>query len=417
MTDSISHRIATEVPVTYLDKLLDFIYAHYLSSQKERFTQIHREKEGETALLSYIILDSMGNELVKIDIKGVKPIEVQLAKLSQLATKTVIEQAKQDIVIAMQLFEEKARKTTLYFAWREGEKIVPEEFRKKEKSLQRLFLETQILFFIIFVVIGMVASFVLLSFFPDVFFVLPLVIIAVQFVFVFYSPSIISRTADWIITESDPFLHILEYHLPLGDHDELSRSIDPNQVLGIKKEIYDQILAKKGEIDCEAAHRIFSKYGIACLPENLSVNKINVYSLVKRIADKFGFKIPKVLVSNTMIPNAAASGPSPNRGVVLVTTGLFVQLEEAEVLSVLGHEFGHLRGRDHLILYGLTSGEFLFRFYVLFPFFPYIFSTFLFFVYFWAVMILIFFIAKFFEARADLVSAMEVGNPEVLARA
>ena len=82
---------------------------------------------------------------------------------------------------------------------------------------------------------------------------------------------------------------------------------------------------------------------------------------------------------------------------------------------MLGHEFGHLRGRDPLILYGLVSAEFLFRFYVLFPLFPLIFSSFLFFAYFWAVMVVIFFIAKFFEARADLVSAMVVGNPQVLA--
>jgi heat shock protein HtpX len=118
-----------------------------------------------------------------------------------------------------------------------------------------------------------------------------------------------------------------------------------------------------------------------------------------------------------MVPNAAASGPSPSRGVVLITTGLLVQLEEDEILSVLGHEFGHLRGRDPLILYGLTSAEFLFRFYVLFPLFPFIFSSFLFFVYFWAVMVVIFFIAKFFEARADLVSAIKIGQPEVLAEA
>jgi heat shock protein HtpX len=118
-----------------------------------------------------------------------------------------------------------------------------------------------------------------------------------------------------------------------------------------------------------------------------------------------------------MVPNAAAAGPSPSRGVVLLTTGILVQLEEEEVLSVLGHEFGHLKGRDPLILYGLTSAEFLFRFYVLFPLFPFIFSSFLFFVYFWAVMTGIFFIAKFFEARADLVSAIKVGQPKVLAGA
>jgi heat shock protein HtpX len=142
-----------------------------------------------------------------------------------------------------------------------------------------------------------------------------------------------------------------------------------------------------------------------------------VYELVKKVADKFGFPMPQIVVSNTMIPNAAASGPSSSRGVVLITTGLLVQLEEDEILSVLGHEFGHLKGRDPLILYGLTSAEFLFRINVLIYLFPIIFSTFLFFFYFWAVMVVIFFIAKFFEARADLVSAIMIGQPEVLAEA
>jgi len=125
-----------------------------------------------------------------------------------------------------------------------------------------------------------------------------------------------------------------------------------------------------------------------------------------------------VVVSNTMVANAAASGPSPSRGVVLITTGLLVQLEEEEVVSVLGHEFGHLKGRDPLVLYGLTSAEFAFRFYVLFTLFPFIFfNIFLFFIYFWAVMTVIFFIAKFFEARADLTSAIVMVTPKILAKA
>ena len=147
----------------------------------------------------------------------------------------------------------------------------------------------------------------------------------------------------------------------------------------------------------------------------MKAKKVNVYELVKGIADRFSFPMPKIVVSNTQVPNAAASGPSPSRGMVLITTGLLVQLDEEEIRSVLGHEFGHLKGRDPLILYGVVSAEFLFRFYVLFTFFPIIFTTLLFFVYFWAVMVLIFFIAKFFEARADLVSAIMVGTPLVLA--
>jgi heat shock protein HtpX len=245
------------------------------------------------------------------------------------------------------------------------------------------------------------------------------VLLAVQFVFVIYSPNIIARTADWTITKANPIIHLLEYHLPIGEHNDIKNGLKREQLLAIKKEVYDEILAKRGEIDCESAQKVFAKYGIACQPGNLAVKKVNVYALVKKIADIFGFPIPRIIVSNTMVPNAAASGPSPSRSVVLITTGLLVQLEEAEVLSVLGHEFGHLEGRDPLILFGLTAAEFLFRFYVLFQIslFQFLLDPFLFFNYFWAVMVVIFFIAKFFEARADLVSAIKIGQPKILAGA
>jgi heat shock protein HtpX len=176
-------------------------------------------------------------------------------------------------------------------------------------------------------------------------------------------------------------------------------------------------LAKNGNVDCETVEGVFAKYGFTCSRENLESKKINVYEMVKKTTEKFGFPMPEVVVSNTFLPNAAASGPSPSRGIVLITTGLLVQLEEDEIVSVLGHELGHLKGRDPLLLYGLTAAEFLFRFYVLFPLFPSLFISYFFLLYFWAVMTVIYFIAKFFEARADLVSAMVIGQPQVLAEA
>ena len=207
----------------------------------------------------------------------------------------------------------------------------------------------------------------------------------------------------------------MEYYLPVSEEADFKKKYSREQLLAIKKEIYDEILAKRGEVDVAEAQQVFLKHGVPCQLENLKAKKINVYGLVKNIADRFRFPMPKIVVSNTMVPNAAASGPSPSRGLVLITTGLLVQLDENEILSVLGHEFGHLKGRDPLILFGLVSAEFLFRFYVLFQFFPIVFTTLLFFVYFWAVMVVIFFIAKFFEARADLISANVVGTPLVLA--
>lgn len=417
MSRVVSYKIASELPASYMEKLFAFIHTKYLLPQKQRFTTFYREIVNGVPFLSYVVLDAQGKQLLKVEVRGTLPIEVKIVPIDSVVSATAIEEAKQDVVIAVQIFEEYARKLTLYFAWREGEDIVPETLKKQEKSFRRLFLETQILFFVVFATFGTLVFLALAFLYPEVIWIAPIVLIASQFVFVFYSANFIARTADWHITVANPSIHLLKYNLPIKGHDDLKQTLTRDQVLAIKKQVYEEILAERGEIDCNAAQKVFRKHGVECQPENLSAKKVNVYELVKKVADKFGFSVPKIVVSNTMMPNAAAAGPSPSRGVVLITTGLLVQLEEEEVISVLGHEFGHLKGRDPLLLYGLTSAEFLFRFYVLFPLFPFIFSSFMFFLYFWAVMVVIFFIAKFFEARADLTSAIKIGKPEVLAGA
>jgi heat shock protein HtpX len=413
----VSYKIDTEVPVSFTEKLLDFIHRKYLLAQKERFTSISRKKAESGSYLSYSVLDSQGKPQLQVEVKASKPLELKITPLTEQVPDTAVEEARQDIVIALQIFEESTRKSTLYFAWREGEEIVPEDIRKGDKSLNRLFLETQVIFFMLFAGLGIFLFIFILAVYPDAILVAPLILIAVQFIFVFYSTWFIARAGDWRITKNNPTIHFLEYHLPLKENDDSSKAYSQDEMLKIKKEVYNEILAKSGEIDCLAAQKIFEKHGVECRPENLTSKKVNVYELVKKLADKFGFPMPKIVVSNTILPNAAAAGPSPSRGLVLITTGLLVQLEEDEVISVLGHEFGHLKGRDPLILYGLTSAEFLVRFYVLFFLFQLTVPLFLFFIYFWAVMFLIFFVAKYLEARADLVSAIVMGKPEVLAGA
>jgi len=417
MIDTVFHKISTEIPPSYMEKLFEFIHKKYLLPQKQRFADLLRSTSEGYPFLSYIVLDTEEKPLVKVEAKGTTPIELKLTSLSESLTDTERDEAKQDFVIALQIFEEQARRKTLYFAWSEGQEIVPEQLKKQEKSLNRLFLETQVLFFIMFIIIGMAVLALITAFYPDAYWVAPLILVIVQFVFVFFSTNFIARTADWHITAANPLIHLLEYRLPLATQEDFKQTRSREELLSIKREIYEEVIAKNGNINCEAAGKVLSKFGVTCQPESLIAKKIDVYALVKKIADKFNIPIPKIVVSNTMIPNAAASGPSPKRGIVLITTGLLVQLEENEIISVLGHEFGHLRGRDPLILYGLTAAEFLFRFYVLLPLFPIISSTFLFLLYFLAVMVVIFFIAKFFEARADLVSAMVMGQPKVLAGA
>ncbi len=415
MSARFTYNITPEVPPSYYEKLFDFIYTQYIVTQKKRFTDIVRESSPKGEKLSYIVVDSQGNRLVGVELKSGTPFELQVNPLTSVASHTTVEEAKQDVLIAMQVFSQNTRDATVFFAWREGEEIVPEAFTKPEKSFNRLFLETQVLFFVVFIVFGMIIFITISTIVPGAFWIAPLILIGIQFGFVFYSNRFIARSADWHITEKNPIIHLLEYYLPVSEKNSFNKTYPKETLIAIKKEIYDEVISKNGEVDVGSAQKIFLKHGVPCEVDNLKAKKINVYELVRNIADRFNFPIPEIVVSNTMVPNAAASGPSPKRGLVLITTGILVQLEEDELLGVLGHEFGHLRGRDPLILYGLVSTEFLFRFYVLFPLFPMIFSSFLFFAYFWVVMVVIFFIAKFFEARADLVSALVVGNPKILA--
>jgi heat shock protein HtpX len=407
----VSYQIATDVPISYMEKLFDFIQTQFLVPQKQRFSNFSRQTTSEGRLLSYSVLDPKGKETLRVEIKGTKPLQVTITPIEIPVSDAAIEEAKQDVIIATEMFEEKTKKTTLYFAWREGEDIVPEEFRKREKPLTRLFLETQILLFGVFITLGTV-----LFLFVRNFLLISTVLVAIQFVVLLFSTKIIARSTEWTITEKNPNIHLLQYHLPLSENEQFKEEYPREKLLEIKEEIYREVIQKRGEINCEDAGKILEKNGVSCQPENLIGKKIDVYGLVKKVSDRFGYPVPKIVISNNTLPNAAASGPSPSQGVVLITTGLFVQLEEPEIISVLGHEFGHMKGRDPLLLFGLTSAEFLFRFNVLFVLVPWLFyNIFLFFIYFWAIMTVIFFIAKFFEARADLISAIMIGRPDILA--
>jgi heat shock protein HtpX len=409
----LSFIIDTEVTSDQLGNLVDYIYRQYILPNSESFTSITKAVVDNKPFLAFTIAEPKGK--VDVEIVAEKPIRVKMTP-GETTSKEFVEEVKQDLVIIVQFFEENVRKTTLYFAWREKEPVLPEKLRGKEKkTLNRLLLETQIFLFIAFIA----ASIFLFALFAalDVIWLAPIILIVFQLIITLNSDRIIARIGDWRITPDNPSIHILQYHLPTGEYEAFTKKYSRDMLLQMKKEIYENTLAVGKTIDCETAEKVFLKHGFECKPENMLTKTVNVYQLVKKTAEKFNFSMPKVVLSNTMLPNAAASGPSPSRGIVLITTGLLVQLEEDEILSVLGHEFGHLKGRDPLILFALTAAEYLFRFYVLFGFFPILFSSMFSLLYIMLVMGGIYFVAKFFEARADLISAQVMGQPEVLAEA
>ncbi len=409
-TATTSYAIDLEIPSSYVRNLFDFMQKNYVSAHGERFKDVSRSTSGDESSLTYTVVDASGAQKLRVEIRGGNPLNVSISALDPKVSEGEIARAKEDVDILADYFEEQVRGNTLFFAWREGESVVPERLRGIEgKSLNRMLLETQILLMVLFLGFGLVLFYIVGA-------LMPIILLAIQFVFVFFSNKLIARTSDWRITKKNPTIHLLEFPLPLEQHDVIRQKMTKDELVKLKKEIYDRTISKGGELDCQEAHSVLTKYGIDCKPDNMMTRKVNVYETVKGVADKFGFPMPEVVVSNTLLPNAAASGPSPSRGIVLITTGLFAQLKDNEITSVLGHEFGHLKGRDPLWLYALSAAQYLLWFYLVFYLFP-LASLLVFFLYFWVVMTLIYFIAKFFEARADLTSAMVVGQPHILADA
>ncbi|MCW4046318.1 MAG: hypothetical protein NWE99_01970 [Candidatus Bathyarchaeota archaeon] len=89
---------------------------------------------------------------------GVKQINLDIEPLADTVTEKEISKAKEDVDVAVDIFEAQIRKNSLFFAWREDESVLPETVSGKEnKSLRRIFLETQILFIALFMTVGLIS--------------------------------------------------------------------------------------------------------------------------------------------------------------------------------------------------------------------------------------------------------------------
>ena len=408
-----SFSIETEVTPAHYDELAKYIFENYITpmARAKNFTNISQAFEEGTNVLGFTVLDLEGKWHIDVSVKTGKTIQVTMQPNNASVPKTVFKRIKEDLIIAIQYFEEAVRRSTLYFAWVEGKPVVVEKSPlRRARVLERIFFGN-----ILFLFVLMIAISLILFIFLEVY-IAALVLVVGQILLVLFGDRLIGAMAEWSITEKNPTVHILQYHLPPQELAQFREKFPREKLLQIKKDIYDQTLAVGKPIACETARDVMSKYGLECQPENMGTKRINVFQLVKKATEKFGLPMPKVGISNTMVANAAASGPSPKRGIVLITTGLLVQLEENEILTVLGHELSHLKSRDPIVLLGLVTTEYLFRIFVLLTYFP-IFLTYFGFIYVIGILGLIYFVAKFFEARADLESAIKIQNPRVLAEA
>jgi len=74
-----------------------------------------------------------------------------------------------------------------------------------------------------------------------------------------------------------------------------------------------------------------------------------LYRLVDRLRQRAGLPMPILAVAPHEQPNAFATGRSPEKAVVAVTTGILKAMPQEELEGVIAHELAHIKNRDMLI--------------------------------------------------------------------
>ncbi|GAB3990488.1 zinc metalloprotease HtpX [Nocardioides marmoraquaticus] len=80
-----------------------------------------------------------------------------------------------------------------------------------------------------------------------------------------------------------------------------------------------------------------------------------LHGMIDRLCVMADMPKPVVAIADSPIPNAFATGRSPQRSAVCVTTGILQVLDAEELEGVLAHELSHVAHRDVLVMTAAAS--------------------------------------------------------------
>ncbi|MFX1534790.1 MAG: M48 family metallopeptidase [Promethearchaeota archaeon] len=407
---TVEHTLETELAPNLLRTLPKAIIQYYITPYR-RYRTFHqvRISDNSTKLSYRVILEPF--KTVYIEVFATSPIKIYIKPEDLSISSEILEELYEDLAVIIQGIEERIRRTTLYFAFTPG-KLGKVERHRNQGRIIRMFTDSMLGIYVLLILVSIGIFLIVPLINPDFIYAAPFLLIGILFLGTLFAGKIVGSRADWVLAPNEG-VTLIQYTLP-EEFMQNTEALQRFRLSKLRKRVYEVIREQAlTEPSCELISSIFQEFDIPCSPGNLVVKYVPLYDLIADVAKKFRVSIPKVVILNTIIPNAAAAGPGIKLGVMLVTTGLLYQLDEEEIKHVIGHEFAHLRKRDPLILFGLTSIELFVRLFIFFNFF----SLLTFFAYLMISSFIIYFIGKILETRADIIASKYLEQPEILAEA
>ncbi len=398
-------RFDIQIPVNQMGPVVDRLIG--ILEQSKLFAGLTRSSRPDGIDLQYRLISTDGSHLDVAIRFFMDRVEVQYSPYppNSISEKDFVGMDLELETIIRSYFSEQS-KASLFLVFSEKMKMIPQNAENQfKKMVGSIVLGNFFWIFILFMTVGLI----LFQFFGMY---TPLLLIALSFVFVLLAGRFLKFRGEFDITAENPSIYVAELRMKRSEFDQVMRACIP-KIGEVKKRIYEATLARGAPLDEKTIISTLNEYGALCAPEYVSIKGVDIHRLVKDLGTTFGITNPSVTLLNVLAPNAAATGVSPKHATVMVTSGLIATMTEDEIRSVLAHEFSHVKARDPLFLLTLASMEYLLRVYVILPVLPG--GFFVQIIYLLFAFTVIFFIAKFLEARADLDAAKYTNTPKVLA--